>query len=354
MADRGNTRLYHLHQEVHARLLPAAGIPYTDEAAPALAYRPGVCAQNVLYVPANVVDGDTITFKGTTFEVDIINTDSGVNTHAATGALNGTDRESQVILASAPVTPLVVGQVLRIESEMLKVLRVNSTTLIAVQRGYAGTTIATHAANTDVFVSNANPATNVQIPLVTTLTPVAFCAAFVAVFNALPAGGIRPTSQATPAAIYEHYRAYPGVLGLDAGQQIVIVALQAGVDATATTEEFTASTDNVWGAATMTGGVDPGVAAFEVSRRVPTAAEELQGEMHFAFPFTVRDARVEMVVTATGQRVSFGGEVHIGYVESTDATMPGTVVTLRNQGPASTAYITGFAATNTVSVLATE
>jgi hypothetical protein len=345
----GGIRLTSLAKEVVDRLLTGT----TDYAK--VATRPGVCAQALLNLPANLVNGDVLTIEGVTFEVDIINTDSGVNTAdvLATGALNGTDDTSLVTLGAAPATAINAGDFIRIENEIMKVMRKLSTTQYVVKRARCGTTLASHAQNLDVFVSDAVITSgNIPVGLVTTLTPAVFGPALVQEFNNLARGAFeRPVAKASPTTLTDAWIAHPV---LSAGQQILFTKRTAGADVTALTEEFANSTDNVWSAATNVGGQAAGVLASEVSERVPTAVEELLGEMHFAFPFTARFVQVNMRVTATGQQVFFNGAVQKGYVESTDATLPATIVTVRNVGPASTAYITPFASTHTVQVVAWE
>lgn len=350
----GGIKKFNLHPTLQAMLLPDQGSQTLNEALQAkVRTSPGNKAIANLYVPANLVNGDVITIGSTTFEVDIINTDSGVNTaNTAAGALTDSQNPALVTLGTAPATAINAGDLIRIENEILKVLRKLSTTEYVCARARCGTTIAAHAQNLDVFVSDAAPASNVPIGLVTTLTPAVFAAAFVAEFTNALAGAERATAKATPAALYDSYTVHR----LESGTQLLFVKNTAGADSTAVSEDFANSTDNVWGAATFVGGSAPGVKACEAQQREVTAAEELVGAMHFAFPFTVRCVFVEVYVTATGQRVFFNGQVHIAYedVVSTDIDLPASVVSLRNVGPASTAYITPFAATHTVRVLAFE
>jgi hypothetical protein len=348
MAETGGIKIRNLHAEVQARLLAESGL------AAMTATRPGVRASNVLNLPANVANGDVFTVDGTTFEIDIINTDSGVNTvDAAAGAL-ADEAVSLVTLSAAPATPILAGALIRVENEIMKVSRKLSTTQYVVIRGRCGTTIATHLQNLDVFVSDAAPASNVPVGLVTTLTPAVAGPAIIEEFNNLAAGAERASSLAPPTTLTDEFQALPASLGLDAGQQILFVAREAGANTAAVSEEFANSTDNVWSAATFTGGVDAAVLGVAVAVRVPTAVEELLGELHVAFPFTPRAVTVEMTITATGQRVFFAGQVHIGYIESTDAVLPDTIVTLRNEGAASTAYIAPFSVSHTVKVIAYE
>lgn len=344
----GGIKLTSLAKEVVDRLLQGTG----DYAK--VGTRPGACAIALLNLPANLVNGDVLTIEGVTFEVDIINTDSGVNSaDSAAGALNGTDDTSLVTLAAAPATAINAGDLIRIENEIMKVMRKLSTTQYVVKRGRCGTTIAAHLQNLDVFVSDAVITSgNIPVGLVTTLTPAVFGPALVQEFNNLARGAFeRPVAKAAPTTLTDAWLAHPA---LSAGQQILFTKRTAGADVTALSEEFSNSTDNVWSAATNTGGQAAGVLASEAVQRVPTAVEELLGEMHFAFPFTVRQAQIAMRITATGQRVFFNGALQLGYVESTDATLPGTIVTVRNQGPASTAYITPFSVSHTVEIYAFE
>lgn len=350
MPPRGGINRTNLDKKTAAGLLPEQSTLTLQEALrDSIARRSGVRAMNVMYVPANVVNGDTITIDGETYELDIINTDSSVNTANTddTGPLNATDTVSLVTTTAAPGTAISVGDVIRIENELLLVLRKISTTQYVCARAYAGSAIATHVKNTDVFVSDSVP-TNVSIPLVTTLTPAAFAIAFVAVFNyAPPDGESAPARAGSQSATFIAY-------SLGTKLQVLLLAVDAGVNVAATTEEFANSTDNVWANATMVGGKDPAVAGVEASERAVTAAEELAGELHFAFPFAVRSAVVQVRVTATGQRVSFTGQVIVAYAETTTEVLPSSIVTVKNTGPASTAYITGFDSTMTVTIIAFE
>jgi hypothetical protein len=362
MPPTGGIKAQNLHPELLARLLPdlGSGVAANELLQAKIGTRPGVRALNVLNVGADVVNGDVLAvqyvYPGAasykTFEVDIINTDSAVNTaNTAAGALAGTGTHALVTLGGAPATAISVGDVIRIENELLLVMRKLSTLLYVVARAYAGTTIAAHAQDLDVFVSDSVPPANISVPLVTTLTAAAFAAAFVAVFNWAPPAGESAPVRTTPHV--GRYTAMPTV-GLGAGAEILIVGDDAGVDVTVCSEEFANSTDNVWANAGLVGGVDPGVLAFEVASRVPNATEFLLGEMHFAFPFTVRTVLVTVRVTATGIIKAFLGTVLIGYGESTAAQLASNIVTIRNVGAASTAYAAEFTTTDTVQVHAAE
>lgn len=78
--------------------------------------------------------------------------DLGVNLHATTGALTADEADTNVLMTAAPTTAVRVGEVLRVDSEQLKVTAVNTTSDVEVERAYNGTTLASHAANADIFI----------------------------------------------------------------------------------------------------------------------------------------------------------------------------------------------------------
>lgn len=326
-----------LDYAVQDLLLNAAG--QADQ----VALRPGANAHNVMYVPANVVNGDTITIGDDEFEVDIINTDTTIN---LSGAMDGTS--DPVLLTASATLAKVAGNLLKLDNEILKIITKVDTTHFVCARARCGTAIATHVDTSDIIGSDADPTVTIPVGLVTTLTPAAFSQAFAAEFNNAKSGTTRLTVLASTE--FANFTAY----ALGTKNQVLVVANEPGVDTTATTEDFANSTDNVWANATMVGGLDAAVAKCESVSRVPTAAEELAGYLHFIFPFTVRTVSVEMVITASGLRVPFTGEVLVGFAETTTEVLPGTVVTLVNTGAASTAYANVWSVSTTVSITAFE
>lgn len=291
---------------------------------------PGAKAQALLQVASNVADGETVTIGTNVFEVDIINTDSGVNTaNTAAGALDNVSNPALVTLGAAPATAIVAGEFLRIENEMLKVLRVLSTTTFVVARARGGTAIAAHAQNLDVFVSNAVPA-NIPVPLVITLTPTAFTAALVAEINNALAGIERAVAKAS--TIYASV-----VASAPTVNEVLIVGASVGVLALATTETL-AGANNAWSAATMTGGLAVGLKKVLRVSRVPTAVEVAVGKMYFPIDFTPSVVIVQVRVTATGVPVAWVGA----------KILAANLITIDNSGA------TDWAATDTVDVVAYE
>ena len=70
----------------------------------------------------------------------------------SSGALTGAKNDQTVTLDGAPTDPVVIGDFLREESEQMEVTGITSTTVFTVDRAVRGTTLATHADNTDVFI----------------------------------------------------------------------------------------------------------------------------------------------------------------------------------------------------------
>ncbi|MDX2165748.1 MAG: hypothetical protein SF182_01735, partial [Deltaproteobacteria bacterium] len=141
---------------------------------------PGRRALNVLRIASNVASTETITIGNDVFEITIVNTDTNVNVSGGELA-TGTPAYSNVTIAAHG---LVVGDLIRVESEIMKVVGVISADKVTVKRGHSGTTTATHADATDIYKAGT-PATagRIEVGLVTTLTPTAASAALLAVLN---------------------------------------------------------------------------------------------------------------------------------------------------------------------------
>jgi hypothetical protein len=77
--------------------------------------------------------------------------DLAVNTHGTTGALTASKTDTNVTLAAAPATALRVGEILRINSEDMRITAINSTSDVNVERAYDGTILAAHSTGDDVY-----------------------------------------------------------------------------------------------------------------------------------------------------------------------------------------------------------
>lgn len=311
--------------------------------------RPGAKALQTLYLAANVVAGDTITIGDDVLTITVLNTTTG---RTCAGLANVSD-PVLMTLSGAPATAIAVGDLVSVESEILKCLRIIdvATFKYVMARGRSGTTPASHADATTVKQA-AGAQTGVPVGVITTLTPAVAGPAIVDEFNNVGAGTQFEQAASKVPVENANFTAVP-TLGLAVGQQVVFIANAAGVDVTATTSAFDNYTDNLWGAATVDGGAEPGVLKQDVQSRVVSTSAELVGQIHFAFPFTVRAAVVQVRDT-NGVAKAFTGSVKIAYSESTDAAMPAGTVTVRNVGAASTAYAVPFVATDVITVIAFE
>ena len=278
---------------------------------------PGRRAINVLRLAANVASQETVTIGADVFEINIVNTDTTVDVSGGELA-TGTPAVSQLTIAAHG---LAVGDLIRVESEIMKVLGVVSASKVTVRRGHSGTTIATHANGTDIFkAGTAAAAGRLEVGLVTTLTPAAASVALVAVINS------DRTQPVTATKISDN--------------EVLLVADSVGEVGLACTETL-AGANNAWAAAAMFGGKSAGQRRVSIQRRVPTAVEVALGTMHFLFPFasTAATVRANVIVTATpGVAKAWDGAI----------TVTGNRVTLDNTGS------TDWAATDTVELIVTD
>lgn len=284
-----------------------AGIPVTED--------PGARATNTLRVASNVVDQTTVTVGKDVYEVHVLNTDTNVNVSG--GDLNNTNLEATVTITAHGLT---VGAYLRVENEHMVVTEVVDVDNVKVLRGYAGTTIATHADATDIFKAAQAPgAGRIPVTIGATLTPTVFTTQFVAVANA---AGLEPISYVRVSA-----------------NEVIATADKAGAVVTACTETL-AGANNVWAAATMYGGrAASNHRRVSFQTRVPNATEVALENMHFLFDFAPTVLAVLVRVTATpGVAKAWDGAV----------TVTGNRVTLDNAGT------TDWAATDTVFLIVSE
>lgn len=240
---------------------------------------PGNHSWGYLSIPANVADGQNVVIGSHTFQVDIINTDSADNT--ANGDFANTTNPLVVDLEGyTNLDPLaVVGALVRVENEIMKVTA-KTGHVATFARGRCGTTVASHADASDIYVSDANPTGGViPVGLVTTLTPTAYIPALVAEINAL-AMGWTATANST------------------AGMFLKSDAV--GVAAIATTETL-AGSNNAWiQGATTVAGLAPGIKRVFFTSYVPSAADVTLDYFYMPLPFTPSFFNVEVRVTSSG------------------------------------------------------
>ncbi len=281
-------------------------------------FNPGRVARQTLQAAADVVDGDTVTIGSTTFEFDVISTDTTENVSG--GDLNITTDPVNVTIASHGLS---VGAMIRVESEFMVVTAVIDVNNVTVSRGASGSTPATHADATDIFRGEVAPSNVIVGVLAAALTAADWTDALIADIN-------------------DADRSSEDVLAVDIGaDEVLIVAADApggnpliGAVALATTETFT-NGNNDFGAATMTGGRAATLQTLVAQSRVPNANEIALANMHFMFDFVPIVIAIQVRVTATGIVKAWNG----GF------TITGSRVTLDNDGA------TDFAVTDTVTLV---
>jgi hypothetical protein len=144
----------------------------------------GLPARATLRVAANVSSAEKVTIGADVYEVEIVDTDSTDNT--ANDDFNNVT--NPLVLPNfttdyANVAPVAVGDLIRIENEIMAVTVVDGTSR-TLKRGVSGTTAATHADGVDIFDGDGiDGGSTVAVGLVATLTPTAFSPALVADIN---------------------------------------------------------------------------------------------------------------------------------------------------------------------------
>jgi hypothetical protein len=260
---------------------------------------------NVLVMEDDVVDRETITIGDKSFEIVSIATDSTLNTTAF-------DNTSATVTETATAHGFTVGQVLGVESEFVQVTAVPSADTFTVSRGFAGSTIASHADGSAINTKDtpALTAGKILLPVGGTLTIAAAGPQIAKGLNALLGGGWT----------VEPYAAGSIVLHREADG--VRVACSETM------------TDSSWVAANTFGGVETGNLVAARASRVPVTAEVTAGEMKFAFGFTPKFVRVSVLVTSSLAVKEWNGAYSVS----------GGVVTVDNSGNAD------WATTDTVTV----
>jgi hypothetical protein len=280
----------------------------------AIAGDPGRKAVNVLRLAGNVASTETVTIGSDVYEINIVNTDTTAVT--AGGEANNTTNPIQLTCAAHGRS---VGDLVRIENEILKVLGVPTVNTMLLSRGHSGTTAAAHANGVAIYVA-ATQATagRLEVGMVATLTPAVASVALAAVINA------DGTAAVTATKISDN--------------EVLLASDSVGAVVLACTETL-ATANNAWANATMYGGRAAGQRHFVMQSRVPTATEVALDDMHFCFDFAPTVIAALVRVTATpGVLKAWDGGV----------TVTGNRVTLDNGGS------TDWATTDTVVLIVTD
>lgn len=266
----------------------------------------GAYEQNVLRLAANVADRETITVGPESFELVQINTTTGVT---STTLDNTTDPATQIITAHG----LSVGAILRVENEYMTVKSVTDADTVVLNRGHAGSTVASHTDGATIYKKGATALTagKISLPIGATLTPAAAGPEIATGLGALSTQGWTFS-----------YAANALTMTREANGRHVACSETLG------------GTDNVWAAASTYGGIEKGEVKFALAQRVPTATEVALDQLTVLLPFAPTFVRVTVQVTSSRAAKAWDGAY----------TISGNTVTVTNGGT------TDWAATDTVTV----
>ncbi len=274
---------------------------------------PGRRAVNTLLIAADVVGGTKVTIGADVLEIEILTTDSTDIT--ADDSFNQDTGPITVLAADYPHLLTTLGTLILVESEVMRLTATGDS--LTYSRAQSGTTIATHADATAIYIGDGIAAgSTIAVGMGGTLTPTDFTPALIADFNEL---GVEPITMAEISV-----------------NEILLVADNAGAVVTATTETL-AGSGNAFLAAAMYGGADPALRKVSTQQRVPLATEVTLGTMRLAYGFTPTIVEVRVCPSATpGLDKLWDGAIVIA----------GGIVTIDNSGT------TDWAATDTVTVTA--
>ena len=261
-----------------------------------------------LRLASDVVDRETVTIGGVVHEIVVVNT---AFSPAATSTVLDSTATTNVI-ETITTHGLVVGDVVRCESEFLRVVTVRDVNTVELARGAFGSTVASHADATALTRKATTALTSgaKKLPVSSTLTPAAAGPQIAAALN-----------YHEPSGFSAEYNTNEVFMWRD------------GSDAAIACSETLSGANNTIDATSRL-GVARGATEWAVAARVPTAAEVALGVMRFQFPFDVKFVRVSVQVTSSLAAVAWGGTT----------TFSGGRVTLTNGTDPD------FAATHTVTV----
>jgi len=260
-----------------------------------------------------LVFGDTVDAE--VYELSVVATDTTVNT--ADDELNNTNGFAVVTITAHGLS---VGDLIRVEDEIMKIIEVIDVNTVRVSREHSGTTIAAHADGEDILKAAAAATAGAkEVGLGADVTNASVTTALAAVIDAETNIGLNAEKIA---------------------DDELLVALSAGAqNALAVSTDFSNGT---WlTGANMVAGVNPNdsVGPMVVQSRVPLANEVAAAKMHFVLPFAPVYVGVLVTVTATGVQKVWDGLI----------TIVGNRVTL-DDGAATEP----FAATDTIRLVALQ
>jgi hypothetical protein len=163
---------------------------------------PGGRATNYFEFTGNVVNGEVAAIGDDVYEVEVVNTDS--NDVTANDDFANTTNPLTVVDAVTEYSNITfaVGDLIRIENEMLRVTGISGDD-VTFSRGASATTAASHADDEVMYVGNgAGTPGNILVGVVTTLTPTAFIPKWVADVNSQTSEPIAAVADGTDGVLF--------------------------------------------------------------------------------------------------------------------------------------------------------
>lgn len=232
-----------------------------------------------------VVDQETFSLGGDTYEINVVATDSTQDTGTG-GELNNT-----APVVNIPYTGAAKGDVIRVESEFMVVLDASATSAF-VSRGFAGSTIAAHGNSLTIFKAVQQVvAGNLAVPVSATAAATADDQ-IVAAVNFYSDGGYATGLGGGTGVTVQNGLKVDAFLS--DGTTTVGFAYPADGGVATTAETFTNGTITAFA-----GGVEPASQQYSKIVHKITAGDVSAGSIDFVAPFTVNEA-FAAVYLATG------------------------------------------------------
>ena len=276
----------------------------------------GTVALSRLVLGGSVADQDTFTVGEDTYEIHRINTDTGADANAMTATTG-------LLSLKSDVTDVSAGDVLRIGSEYILIRFKNDDDEYVVDRGYAGSTAAAHANNSNVYQAAQAPGDgNLPVPVGATLTGATAEPLIVAAVNYWQTGHDQNLG---PGSGLRKKSAVPGLEAQADGSGNGVYLLLRGGAGTDCAETFTNSGLTI---DSEFGTEHPPFTAQKAVVVEALTADSATQVHRFAFPFDVKGASVTSYNASSAAVTSNGPTLAVD----------GKIVTVTE---GSTAYVTG-------------
>jgi hypothetical protein len=208
---------------------------------------------------------------------------------------------------------LVVGSVFSVGTEFFRVLVIKDVNTVDVLRGYAGSTVATHASTTGVGVAANYTGVNLAVDLIVPVTALAIATSGPQMatglqaldgFNARDLGSVGMGYRSQPSLGFGFIWEY-----ISAATRLFFHRPSRTGHSGSTTVGLLWKLTNGFGTEQPVAGVEKAEVKRSVVARAPTTAEVLAGYMDFAFELPIKTWAVSGFVTATLASVAEGATV---------------------------------------------